>query len=61
MIVSAFHSALLHQLVVILVIVAVLALAVNAVRTVQYRRLASEGRTSFPTAKRWRSDCERTG
>ena len=48
-IVSAFHTALLHQLLVVLLLGAVLAVAVNAIRTVQYRRLAAVGRTSFPT------------
>jgi cytochrome oxidase Cu insertion factor (SCO1/SenC/PrrC family) len=52
-IVSAFHTALLHELLVVLVIAAVLAVALNAIRTVQYRRLATLGRTSFPTAGRW--------
>ncbi|MGA2307268.1 MAG: SCO family protein [Acidimicrobiales bacterium] len=48
-IVSAFHTALLHQLLVVLLLGAVLAVAVNAIRTIQYRRLAAVGRTSFPT------------
>jgi len=51
-IVSAFHTALLHQLLVVLVIGALLAVVLNALRTFQYRRLAAQGRT-FPNAGRW--------
>ena len=52
-VVSAFHTALLHQLLLILVVAAVLAIALNAVRTVQYRRLTAEGTTTFPSRTRW--------
>jgi cytochrome oxidase Cu insertion factor (SCO1/SenC/PrrC family) len=52
-IVSAFHTALLHQLLVVLVIGAVLAIALNVIRTIQYRRLAAVGRTTFPAGVRW--------
>jgi cytochrome oxidase Cu insertion factor (SCO1/SenC/PrrC family) len=52
-IVSAFHTALLHQLLVVLVIGALLAVALNVIRTVQYRRLRAVGRSSFPTDVRW--------
>jgi cytochrome oxidase Cu insertion factor (SCO1/SenC/PrrC family) len=51
-IVSAFHTALLHQLLVVFVIGAVLAVALNFIRTVQYRRLRAVGRTTFPTGPR---------
>jgi len=50
---SAFHTALLHQLLLILVIGAVLAIGFNAVRTVQYRRLTAQGTTTFPSRQRW--------
>jgi cytochrome oxidase Cu insertion factor (SCO1/SenC/PrrC family) len=52
-VVSAFHTALLHQLLLILVIGAVLAIGLNAVRTVQYRRLTAAGTTTFPSRPRW--------
>jgi cytochrome oxidase Cu insertion factor (SCO1/SenC/PrrC family) len=52
-IVSAFHTALLHQLLIVLVIGAVLTIALNVIRTFQYRRLAAVGRTTFPTGVRW--------
>jgi cytochrome oxidase Cu insertion factor (SCO1/SenC/PrrC family) len=52
-IVSAFHTALLHQVLVVLVIGALLAVALNVIRTLQYRRLAAVGRTTFPTGVRW--------
>ena len=52
-IVSAFHTALLHQLFVVFVIGAVLAIALNVIRTFQYRLLAAVGRTTFPTGVRW--------
>jgi len=51
-IISAFHTALLHQLLVVLVIAAVLAIALNVLRTFQYRRLAAVGRTTFPPSVR---------
>jgi cytochrome oxidase Cu insertion factor (SCO1/SenC/PrrC family) len=51
-IVSAFHAALFHQLLVVLVIGAALAVSLNAIRTIQYRRLAAVGRTSFPAGER---------
>ena len=52
-IVSAFHTALWHQLLVVLVIAAVLALACNVIRTIQYRRLTSAGQVPFPNRPRW--------
>jgi cytochrome oxidase Cu insertion factor (SCO1/SenC/PrrC family) len=52
-VVSAFHTALLHQLLLILVVGAVLAIGFNAVRTVQYRRLTAQGTTTFPNRPRW--------
>ena len=48
LIVSNFHSALLHQLLIVLLLGLVCAIAFNVVRTVQFRRLANEGRTTFP-------------
>ncbi len=48
LIVSDFHSALLHQLLIVLLLGMVCAIAFNVVRTVQFRRLAKEGRTTFP-------------
>ena len=51
LIVSSFHSALAHQLLVVLAVVAVCALAFNVVRTVQYRRLQQAG-SSFPSSSR---------
>ena len=50
---SAFHSALLHQLLFVLLISAVLAVAFNVVRTIQYRRLQAGGGRDFPSAPRW--------
>ncbi|MGP8059855.1 MAG: SCO family protein [Acidimicrobiales bacterium] len=47
-IVSAFHSALLRQMFWILVVLALLAVVWNVVRTVQYRRLTATG-GSFPS------------
>jgi hypothetical protein len=49
-VVSAFHTALVHQGLVILVLLAVLAIAWNAVRTVQYRRLVASGEVTPRTA-----------
>ncbi|HMD44981.1 MAG TPA: SCO family protein [Acidimicrobiales bacterium] len=42
-IVSAFHSAVLHQMLVVLAVLAVVALAWNGLRTVQYRRVTAAG------------------
>jgi cytochrome oxidase Cu insertion factor (SCO1/SenC/PrrC family) len=52
-IVSAFHTALIHQFLFLLLIAAVLAIGFNVVRTIQYRRLEAVGRTTFPTAPTW--------
>ena len=52
-VVSAFHTALFHQLLLILVVAAVLAIAFNVIRTVQYRRLTAAGTTTFPSRPRW--------
>lgn len=43
-IVSAFHTALLHQLLVLALVVVVLAVAWNLLRTAQYRRAVADGR-----------------
>ena len=52
-IVSAFHTALLHQLFVVFIIGAALGITFNVIRSVQYRRLAAAGRATFPTGPRW--------
>ncbi len=52
-IVAAFHSALLHQLLVVCIVGAVLAITLNVIRSVQYRRLTAAGRATFPTRARW--------
>jgi cytochrome oxidase Cu insertion factor (SCO1/SenC/PrrC family) len=52
MIVSSFHSALLHQLLIILLVAAVCAIGFNVVRTVQWRRLREHGVRSFPSPAR---------
>ena len=49
LIVSFFRSALGHQLLLVLAVLAVCAVAVNVVRTLQFRRLRQSGRTSFPS------------
>jgi cytochrome oxidase Cu insertion factor (SCO1/SenC/PrrC family) len=51
LIVSTFHSALLHQLLIVLLVVIVCALGFNIARTVQYRRLRASGQTAFPSAR----------
>ena len=48
LIVSSFHSALLHQFLIVMLIVVLSAVAFNVVRTVQYRRLRENGRSAFP-------------
>jgi len=53
LIVSAFHTELLHQLLFILLVGALCAIGFNVVRTVQYRRLKDHGQNSFPTAPRF--------
>src|SRR5580692_4136747 len=50
-VVSAFHAALFHQLLLLLAVGAILAIGFNLVRTIQYRRLEAVGRTAFPTAQ----------
>ena len=49
LIVSTFHTALFHQLLIILLVGALCAIGFNVVRTVQYRRLKEHGRDSFPS------------
>ncbi len=51
LIVSSFHTALFHQLIVVLALGFVCAIGFNVFRTVQYRRLRAHGRTSFPSAR----------
>jgi len=51
-IVSSFHSALLHQLLIILLVAAVCAIGFNVVRTIQWRRLKEHGLLSFPLPAR---------
>src|SRR5271169_4615579 len=48
-IVSTFHAALFHQLLVVLLVGAVCAIGWNVVRSIQYRRLKAEGLSSFPS------------
>ena len=50
-IVSAFHTALLHQLFAVLILGALCAIGFNVVRTIQYRRLKGEGQTTFPSKR----------
>ena len=52
-IVSAFHTALIHQFLFLLLIAVVLAIGFNVVRTIQYRRLQAVGRTTFPADQTW--------
>jgi len=49
LIVSSFHSALLHQFLIVLLVVVLCGVAFNVVRTVQYRRLCENGSSAFPT------------
>ncbi len=53
LIVSTFHSALFHQLLVVLVVCALCAIGLNVVRTVQYRRLKQHGLASFPSGEQF--------
>ncbi len=53
LIVSTFHSALFHQLLIILVVCALCAIGFNIVRTVQYRRLKQHGLESFPSGQQF--------
>ena len=53
LIVSTFHTALFHQLLIILLIGALCAIGFNVVRTVQYRRLKQHGQDSFPSMQRF--------
>ncbi len=55
MILSAFHTALFHQFLLVLLIVALCAIGLNVIRTVQYRRLRKEGQATFPVAPRSRA------
>ena len=50
-IVSAFHTALLHQLFVVLILGALCAIGFNVVRTIQYRRLKEQGQSTFPSRR----------
>ncbi len=49
-IVSAFHTELFHQLLVVLLIGAVCAIAFNVIRTVQYRQLKAQGGSTLIVA-----------
>ena len=51
-IVSSFHSALLHQFLIILFLGLACAIGFNVVRTVQWRRLKEHGLHSFPSPAR---------
>ena len=50
-IVSAFHTALLHQLFAVLILGALCAIGFNVVRTIQYRRLKEQGESTFPSLR----------
>ena len=50
LIVSSFHTALFHQLLVVLLVIVLGAVAFNVVRTIQYRRLKEHGLAAFPVA-----------
>ncbi len=52
LIVSSFRTALFHQFLIVVLVVVLCALALNVVRTVQYRRLRDNGRSAFPTTPR---------
>ena len=52
-ILSAFHAALFHELLLVLGLFVALAIAVNVIRTLQYRRLVVIGLTSFPAISPW--------
>ena len=49
LILSSFHTALFHQLIVIFVLVVLCAVGFNVFRTVQYRKLKAHGKASFPS------------
>ena len=49
LVVSTFHTALLHQFLIVMLIVVLCGVAFNVVRTVQYRRLRENGTPAFPT------------
>ena len=51
LIVSSFHTALFHQLIVILLLGVLSAVGFNVFRTVQYRRLKAHGQVSFPSSR----------
>jgi len=53
LIVSTFHTALFHQLLIVLLVVALCAIGFNIVRTVQYRKLKQHGQDSFPSMERF--------
>ena len=48
LIVSSFHTALFHQLIVVLVLGTICAIGFNMFRTVQYRRLTANGLDCIP-------------
>ena len=51
LIVSSFHTALFHQLLIVLLVVAICAIGFNVVRTLQYLRLRASGQSAFPSAR----------
>jgi cytochrome oxidase Cu insertion factor (SCO1/SenC/PrrC family) len=53
LIVSTFHTALFHQLLIVLLVGALCAIGFNIVRTVQYRRLRQHGQVSAPSVQRF--------
>jgi cytochrome oxidase Cu insertion factor (SCO1/SenC/PrrC family) len=52
LIVSNFHTTLLHQFLVVVGLLLVCLVAFNVVRTVQYRRLRAHGQQTFPSGVR---------
>lgn len=50
---AAFHAALVHQFLIIVVLVTGLAIAWNSIRTVRYRRAVMAGEPTEPGAEAW--------
>jgi cytochrome oxidase Cu insertion factor (SCO1/SenC/PrrC family) len=54
LIISSFHAALFHQLLVVFLVLVLCAVGFNIVRTVQYRKLKERGQHYFPASPRVR-------
>src|SRR5450759_3004252 len=52
-VVSAFRTALMHQLLIIIVMLVVLALAWNTIRTIRFRRAVASGFPETPSVVQW--------